>query len=315
MPVNIPINLPSAKILNDERVFIMTDERAQKQDIRPLKIGILNLMPTKIETETQLLRLLSNTPLQINITLLQMESYVPKNTPKEHLTNFYKTFEQIKNEKFDGLIITGAPVENLTYEDVTYWSELCEIMEWTKTNVFSTFHICWGAMAGLYYHYGIQKHKLDKKLSGVYKHNVKHPSSRLVRGFHGEFFAPHSRHTDILASDLYEKGLKVLSRILFDNGKEESFYIATSRVNDTEYRKNVFVTGHSEYDLYTLDAEYKRDLDKIPDIPMPFNYYKDDDSTKKPVMRWHSHAYLLFANWLNYYVYQETFFDLSNLGK
>ena len=310
MPVNIPKSLPSAKTLNDEKVFVMTDDRAENQDIRPLEIAILNLMPTKIETETQILRLLSNTSLQINVTLLQMRSYTPKNTPKEHLTSFYNTFEEVKRKNFDGLIITGAPVESLEYEDVVYWSELCEIMEWSKSNVFSTFHICWGAMAGLYYHYGIKKHKLTEKLSGVYKHIVKSSNSRLMRGFDGNFYAPHSRHTDIKAKDIIDNGLKILS-----DSPEAGVYIVTSRINDKDYRKNVFVTGHSEYDLYTLDAEYRRDLEKTPNIKPPINYYENNDPTKEPIMSWQSHAYLLFANWLNYYVYQETFFDLSKLGK
>ncbi|MCL1936315.1 MAG: homoserine O-succinyltransferase [Defluviitaleaceae bacterium] len=303
MPVNLPENLPAVKILEDENVFVMTEKRAKSQDIRPLKICILNLMPTKIETETQLLRLLSNSPLQINITLLQMESHVSKNTSKEHLSKFYFSFKNIKKEFFDGLIITGAPVETLDFEKVTYFKELCEIMEWSKSNVFNTLHICWGAMAGLYYHYNIEKHLLDKKLFGVFEHKVNIVSNELMRGFDHSFYAPHSRGTYVSHRDIEKVGLDILS---FSN--EAGVYIAA-----TKNKRQVFITGHPEYDLLTLDYEYKRDIEKGLNTDLPMNYYKNNNPDNIPLMLWRSHAYLLFSNWLNYYVYQETFYDLSKL--
>jgi homoserine O-succinyltransferase len=304
MPVNLPTNLPAVETFKKENIFVMTEKRARTQDIRPLEIGIVNLMPTKIETETQLLRLLSNSPLQTEVTLVQMGSHVSKNTAKEHLDAFYSTFDNIKARRFDGLIITGAPVETLPFEKVNYWSELCAVMEWSKTHVYSTFHICWGAQAGLFYHYGIDKYELDEKLSGVFPHKVLIPLSRLMRGFDDGFFAPHSRYTGNREEDLVAAGLSVLAK-----SDESGVYIAASAD-----RRQVFVTGHSEYDKMTLDAEYRRDASKGISIKPPANYYENDDPNKPPVMRWRSHAYLLFANWLNYYVYQETPYNLEAIS-
>ncbi|MCL1996653.1 MAG: homoserine O-succinyltransferase [Defluviitaleaceae bacterium] len=303
MPITLPANLPAVESLQKEKVFVMTTQRAITQDIRPLEIGILNLMPTKIETETQLLRLLSNTPLQLHITLLQMKSHPHKNTPKAHLDEFYCTFEQIKNTPLDGLIITGAPIENLPFDNVTYWKELCEVMEWAKTYVFSTLYICWGAMAGLYYHYGINKHILPHKLSGVYPHRVLTPLSRLMRGFDDVFYAPHSRNTEVLEKDLLVAGLTIMS-----DSPDAGVYIAASK-----NRRQFFVTGHSEYDRTTLNKEYMRDKAQGLNPAPPANYYKNNDPKQEPIMTWRSHAYLLFANWLNYYVYQDTPYDLKKL--
>jgi len=304
MPVILPTDLPAVETLSTENIFVMTEKRARTQDIRPLEIGIVNLMPTKIATETQILRLLSNTPLQIEITLVQMGGHETKNTSKEHLDAFYYTFEDIKSKQFDGLIITGAPVETLPFSKVDYWDELCSIMEWTKTHAYSTMHICWGAQAGLYYHYGIDKHELEEKLSGVYPHRVIIPLSRLMRGFDDGFYAPHSRYTGIREEDILKAGLSVLSK-----SDSAGLYIAASAD-----RRQVFVTGHSEYDRMTLDGEYRRDIDKGLEVRPPVNYYEDDDPDKPPVMHWRSHAHLLFANWLNYYVYQETPYDLASLS-
>jgi len=304
MPVILPTDLPAVETLSGENIFVMTKKRAHTQDIRPLKIGIVNLMPTKIATETQILRLLSNTPLQIEITLVQMGGHEAKNTSKEHLDAFYHTFEDIKATQFDGMIITGAPVETLPFTEVDYWDELCAIMEWTKTHVYSTMHICWGAQAGLYYHYGIDKYELEEKLSGVYPHRVNIPLSRLMRGFDDGFYAPHSRYTSIHEEDIIAAGLSVLSK-----SDSAGLYIAAS-----DDRRQVFVTGHSEYDRMTLDGEYRRDIGKGLSIEPPINYYEDDDPDKPPVMRWRSHAHLLFANWLNYYVYQETPYNLASLS-
>ncbi len=304
MPLKIPAALPAHKILNEENIFVMTEERAVKQDIRPLKIVILNLMPTKIVTETQLLRVIGNTPLQVEPVFLHTASHKSKNTSKEHLESFYKTFDEISHAKFDGMIITGAPVEMLRFEEVFYWDELRSIMEWTKSNVFSTMNICWGAQAALYFHYGIQKYPLDKKMFGVFKHRVLNRNSKLMRGFDDEFFAPHSRNSyvdreDILACDDIE---------LLAESDEAGVYIAASR--DC---KNIFVTGHSEYDADTLAIEYWRDVDKGLDIDIPHNFYPDDDPSKNPVVTWRSHGNLLFQNWLNYYVYQETPYDLTRI--
>ncbi len=300
MPIKISKDLPARKILNEENVFIMDEKRAVSQDIRPLKIAILNLMPKKIETETQLLRLIGNTPLQIDIELLQMASHKSKNTPAEHLLKFYKTFADVRNNYFDGLIITGAPVEMLAYEKVDYWEELCDIMEWSKTNAFSTLHICWGAQAGLYYHYGVKKYNLEKKMFGVFKHEVSAKKHYLLYGFNDVFYAPHSRHTGIDEEDIKKnKKLMVLSR-----SKEAGVYIVCSRDS-----KQFFITGHCEYDRNTLADEYFRDLGKGLDIEIPVNYFPGDNPAKKPKMTWRAHANVLFSNWLNYFVYQRTPYD------
>jgi homoserine O-succinyltransferase/O-acetyltransferase len=304
MPIRIQDNLPAAKILAGENIFVMTEKRAVHQDIRPLKIAILNLMPTKIVTETQILRLIGNSPLQVDITLLHPATHISRNTPEEHLTKFYKTFEDIKEEKFDGLIITGAPVENLPFEEVNYWDELKTIMEWSLYNVYSALHICWGAQAGLYYHYGIPKYPLDKKLSGVYIHKVNRKNTKLLRGFDDEFYAPHSRYTDVRRSDIEKvRELEILSE-----SDEAGVYIVK-----TKGGRQIFVTGHSEYDPLTLKSEYERDIGKGLDIEAPKNYFMDDDPARPPVVRWRSHANILFANWLNYYVYQVTPYDLGKL--
>jgi len=304
MPVNLPNNLPAVETFRAENIFVMTEKAACAQDIRPLEIGIVNLMPAKIATETQLLRLLSNTPLQIEITLVQMGGHVSKNTSKEHLDAFYKTFDDIQTKRFDGLIITGAPVENLPFKQVDYWDELCAVMEWSKTHVYNTMHICWGAQAGLFYHYGVDKYELSEKLSGIYPHRVLVPSSRLMRGFDEGFLAPHSRYTANREEEVAAAGLEVLS-----NSQEAGVYIAASAD-----RRQVFVTGHSEYDKMTLDAEYRRDIAKGLQVKPPANYYEGDNPDNPPLMRWRSHAYLLFSNWLNYYVYQETPYNLAAIS-
>jgi homoserine O-succinyltransferase len=303
MPVNLHAELPAVRTLSAENVFVMTNKKAQSQDIRPLKIGILNLMPMKIETETQLLRMLSNTPLQVEVILLQMSSHISKNTSKEHIDAFYQTFDNIKRTVLDGLIITGAPVEMLPFEQVDYWDELCAIMEWSKTHVYSTMHICWGAQAGLYYHYGIEKHVLPEKRLGVFPHRVLIPTCRLTRGFDDPFLAPHSIYTENRIEDLEKAGLSIIS-----TSDEAGLYIAASK-NDRE----IYVIGHSEYDINTLDTEYRRDIKRGLKIKPPINYYPDDDPNNPPEMRWRAHAHLLFANWLNYYVYQETPYNLASL--
>jgi len=284
-------------------VFVMTEKRARSQDIRPLEIGIVNLMPTKIATETQLLRLLSNSPLQVEVALIQMESHVSKNTSGEHLAAFYRSFSDIRDRRLDGLIITGAPVEELEFEQVDYWDELCAMMEWSKTHVYSTMHICWGAQAALYYHHGINKYHLGEKLSGVYYHSVMIPTSRLMRGFDDPFLAPHSRYTGVRSQDIEAAGLSVLSA-----SEKAGVYIAANA-----NRRQVFVSGHAEYDRYTLDAEYRRDVDKAIDPAVPLNYYPGGNPDNPPDMLWRAHANLLFSNWLNYYVYQETPYDLTKL--
>ncbi len=302
MPVKIADGLPAQSVLENEHIFVMTEHRALHQDIRPLKIGILNLMPTKITTETQILRCLSNSPLQIEVTLLQTSTYVGKNTPAEHLGQFYKTFDDIKDTNLDGLIITGAPVELLDYGEVEYWDELCEIMEWSGSHVHSAFHICWAAQAALYYHYGIPKYVMPEKMSGVFTHRMLTPKSRLFRGFDSEFRAPHSRHTEVRAEDI----LKVPELKLMALSDEAGVYAVCSE--DSKY---FFIMGHSEYDAETLDTEYRRDLAKglVPAVPR--HYYPDDNPANPPVMNWRSHATLLFTNWLNYFVYQTTPFDIS----
>ncbi|MDR1117596.1 MAG: homoserine O-succinyltransferase [Oscillospiraceae bacterium] len=304
MPIRIPGALPAKQILENENIFIMTENRADMQDIRPLRIVILNLMPTKVVTETQLLRCLSNTPIQIEIDLLQTSTYTSKNTSADHLLSFYHTFDEIRQNKYDGMIITGAPVEHLAFEEVAYWPELTEIMRWSLTNVYSTFHICWGAQAGLYYHYGIPKHRLDKKCFGIFNHDVLEPTFPLFRGFDDVFPAPHSRGTEVRAEDVKRySGLSLLSV-----SAEAGVYIC-ARADG----RQIFVTGHSEYDRDTLKTEYLRDLDKGLDIDVPVNYFPGDDPRNDPPVTWRSHANLLYTNWLNYYVYQSTPYDLNAL--
>ena len=304
MPIKIPSTLPARKVLEGENIFIMTEERAIGQDIRPLEIALLNLMPTKIATETQLSRLLGNTPLQVNVTLLQVSSHKAKNTSEEHMLAFYKTFEDVKDRNFDGFIITGAPVEQLPFEEVEYWDELCQIMEWTKTHVHSTLHICWGAQAALYYHFGIDKKPLDKKLFGVFKHNVVYKNPILLRGFDDEFWVPHSRHTTVDIEDLKkEKRIKILAQ-----SKEAGLYAAI-----TKNGRQVFITGHSEYDSDTLKNEYLRDKNLGKEIDVPVNYFPDDNPNRSPKVKWRGHANLLFSNWLNYFVYQTTPYDLKRI--
>ena len=305
MPIKIPNDLPAVQTLADENIFAMTERRAITQDIRPLRILLLNLMPKKIETETQISRILGNTPLQIELTLIRTKSHQSQNTAQEHLLAFYKTFDEVKEEKYDGMIITGAPVEMMEFEEVDYWDELCEIMEWTLTHVHSTMHICWGAQAGLYYHYGIKKHLLDKKLFGVFTHKAEHVKSMLLRGFDSEFYVPHSRHTTVLREDIEAiPDLRVLA----------SSDVAGVHIVSRNGGRQFFIMGHSEYDPMTLDAEYKRDLAAGLPIEMPVNYYRDNDPNKEPVVRWRSHGSLLFINWLNYFVYQSTPYDLKTLG-
>ena len=304
MPIKIPNDLPAVKTLNDENIFVMTEKRAITQDIRPLKILLLNLMPKKIETETQLSRLLGNSPLQVDLEFIHTKSHQSKNTSAEHLFTFYKTFEDVKDKTFDGMIITGAPVEKLEFEEVEYWDELCEIMEWSKTHVHSTFHICWGAQAALYYHFGINKKPLEKKLFGVFEHKVDYKKSILFRGFDDVFMVPHSRHTTIDAEDIKKvKELKILS-----TSKEAGVYAVS-----TKNGKQIFITGHSEYDADTLLNEYNRDVSQGLPIEIPKNYFKNDDPKKNPVVSWRSHANLLYSNWLNYFVYQTTPYDIESI--
>lgn len=305
MPIKVPNELPAVKTLNNENIFVMTEKRALTQDIRPLKILILNLMPTKIVTETQLARLLGNTPLQVEMELMQIKSHIPKNTSMEHMLAFYKTFDDVKNNNFDGMIITGAPLEKLEFEEVEYWDELCEIMEWSKTHVTSTFHICWGAQAGLYYHYGIKKYPLKDKMFGVFKHTVDHKKSMLFRGFDDEFYAPHSRYTGILKEDVKAvRDLKILA-----SSKVAGVYAVS-----TKNGKQIFITGHPEYDANTLSFEYFRDIESGLNTRVPANYFENDDPTQPPVVRWRSHANLLYSNWLNYFVYQITPYDIMEIG-
>lgn len=306
MPIKIPNDLPAAQVLSDENIFFMTEYRAITQDIRPLKILLLNLMPTKIDTETQLSRLLGNTPLQIELELLQTQSYESQNTPKEHMLAFYKTFNEVKENTYDGLIITGAPVEKMAFEEVDYWQELTEIMEWSKTHVHSTFHICWGAQAGLYYHYGIQKHPLDKKMFGVFPHTLERKKSILFRGSDDVFYVPHSRHTTVLREDIErEPTLKIIA------ASDEAGVYAVSNEGGSQ----IFIMGHSEYDPRTLEKEYLRDKNAGLSIEVPHNYYPNDDDTQEPVVTWRAHANLLYSNWLNYFVYQTTPYDISKIRK
>lgn len=302
MPIKIPDGLPAQSVLEDEHIFVITEYRALHQDIRPLKIGLLNLMPTKIVTETQIMRSLSNTPLQFEVELIQTSTYRGKNTPEEHLLQFYKTFDDIKDQNFDGFIITGAPVEQMEFEEVDYWEELCRIMDWTTTHVHSTLHICWGAQAALYHHYGIRKYPLAEKMSGVFTHRLLTPKARLFHGFDGEFAAPHSRHTETRAEDILacpELRLMAVS--------DEAGVYAVGNLDGSRF----FITGHSEYDADTLDKEYRRDLEKGMEPRIPRHYYPDDDPSKTPVLRWRAHSTLLYTNWLNYFVYQTTPFDIS----
>lgn len=304
MPIKIPNDLPAVKTLNDENIFVMTETRAITQDIRPLKILLLNLMPKKIETETQLSRLLGNSPLQVDLTLIHTKSHQSKNTSAEHLFTFYQTFDDVKHLTFDGMIITGAPVENMPFEQVEYWKEICDIMEWTKTHVHSTFHICWGAQAGLYYHYGISKQPLDKKLFGIFEHTADYKRSILLRGFDDKFMVPHSRHTTVDRADIEAvPELKILS-----SSKEAGVYIVSS-----EGGKQFFITGHSEYDAETLKNEYVRDVKEGKPIEIPKNYFPDDDPEREPLVTWRSHANLLYSNWLNYFVYQTTPYDINEI--
>lgn len=297
MPIIIDKDLPARKVLQKENIFVMTKERAETQDIRALKIAILNLMPTKQDTEAQLLRLIGNTPLQLDVHLLHMESHLSRNVTQEHLTSFYKTFRDIENEKFDGLIITGAPVETLAFEEIDYWEELKHIMEYSKTNVTSTLHICWGAQAGLYYHYGVPKYPLKEKMFGVFEHEVCEQHVKLLQGFDELFFAPHSRHTEVRENDI--RGVKDLT--LLANSEEAGVHLVIGPEG-----RQVFALGHSEYSCETLKQEYERDRDKGLNIDVPKNYFKHNNPDEKPLVRWRSHGNLLFSNWLNYYVYQET---------
>ena len=306
MPIQIPNDLPAANTLLQENIFVMTQQRAESQQIRPLEIVLLNLMPTKIATETQLSRLLGNTPLQVHLELMHMSSHKSKNVSQDHLLNFYKSFDELKDRKFDGMVITGAPVEQLDFEDVDYWQELCQIMEWSKTNVHSTFHICWGAQAGLYYHYGVPKYPLEHKLFGVFAHEADYKRAILLRGFDDIFWAPHSRHTTILREDIENiPGLKILA-----SSKEAGVYAVMSKGG-----RQIFVTGHSEYDPETLNNEYVRDKNLGLEIAVPKNYFPNDDDTQPPIVRWRAHANLLFSNWLNYFVYQTTPYDIMTIGK
>ncbi len=304
MPIRIPKNLPAYETLSNENIFIMSDTRADTQDIRTLKIIILNLMPKKIETETQIMRLLSNTPLQVDVELMHVKSHRAKNTSENHLSSFYRTFDEVKNNHYDGLIITGAPVEHLEFEDVDYWQELCEIMEWSKTNVFSTMHICWGACAGLYYHFGIPKYPLKDKMFGIFSHNIERVNSQLLKGFDEGFLAPHSRHTEVKREDILKNpNLEILA-----SSDIAGVHIVANR-NGRQY----FVMGHSEYDRNTLADEYFRDVKKGLDIKVPYNYFPNDDPSKVPVFKWRCHANLMYSNWLNYCVYQRTPFNLDDL--
>ena len=306
MPIKIPNNLPAVDILKQENIFVMNEIRAMSQDIRPLKILVLNLMPTKIATETQLSRLLGNTPLQIEMELIHTESYKSKNVSEEHLFTFYKTFAEIKHNKYDGMIITGAPVEMMPFEEVEYWNELCEIMEWTKTHVHSTFHICWGAQAAMYYHYGVNKRILPKKLSGVYEHTVDYKQTMVMRGFDDKFMAPHSRNTTMDREDIEKiDDLKILA-----TSEDAGVYAVKNNSGSM-----LFVFGHSEYDADTLEKEYIRDKKAGLNPDVPVNYYPDDDDTKVPVVTWRAHANLLFSNWMNYHVYQTTPYDISKIDE
>lgn len=306
MPLNLPDKLPAINLLKEENIFVIDNSRANAQDIRPLKIVVLNLMPLKITTETDLIRLLSNSPLQIEVSFMKLKSHTSKNTPIEHMKAFYRDFASMREERFDGMIITGAPVEHLEFEDVNYWNEITEIFDWTRTHVTSTMYICWAAQAGLYYHYGIPKYQLDKKMFGIFEHHVTEGFSHLpiFRGFDDVFYVPHSRHTEVRREDIDKcKELQVVSE-----SDESGVHIVMARGG-----REIFVTGHSEYSPYTLDGEYRRDLGKGLPIDMPKNYYRNDNPEQGPLVRWRSTANLLFCNWLNYYVYQETPYDINQI--
>lgn len=304
MPVKVPSSLPAVEALRNENIFVIDEQRASSQDIRPLKIAILNLMPLKIMTETDLLRLLSNTPLQIEIDLIEPDGHVCKNTPREHIEAFYKKFDDIKGENYDGFIITGAPVEKVDFEEVDYWQQLTEIFAWARTHVTSTLYICWAALAGLYYHYGVKKYVLDRKISGVFKHHIDDPRNPIFRGFDDEFYVPHSRYSEVHKVDIEPiADLKIISE-----SNESGVYMVMGRGG-----REFYITGHSEYSPGTLDFEYHRDLEKGLNPHIPENYYTDDDPAKKPIVRWRSHANLLFTNWLNYFVYQETPYDIRKI--
>jgi homoserine O-succinyltransferase len=305
MPVKIPDTLPARVILEQENIFVMGEERARHQDIRPLRVGILNLMPNKIVTETQILRLLGNSPLQVDVTLIHMATHRSKNVPEEHLINHYRSFAQVRRQKFDGLVVTGAPVEHLAFEEVDYWPELTDIMDWAETNVFASLYICWGAQAALYHHYGIPKHPLAEKMFGVFPHRVLERHHRLMRGFDDEFLAPHSRHTEVRRADVE----RIPELVLLAESDRAGVYIIASRDG-----RKVFITGHSEYDPPTLKTEYDRDVGKGLPIRIPINYFPDDDPSRTPVVRWRSHAAMLFVNWLNYHVYQCTPYDLRRIS-
>lgn len=304
MPIRISSELPAFKTLGEENIFVMSKERAEHQDIRPLKVVILNIMPKKIETESQLMRLLSNTPLQVDVELLQMASHVSKNTSSNHMTSFYKTFEEIKNNRYDGMIITGAPVELLEYEEVDYWKEICEIMEWSKTHVFSTLYICWAAQAGLYYHYGIPKYPLEQKMFGIFPHRAEISNCQLLRGFDDIFYVPHSRNTEVRREDIE----RIPQLEILTVSDISGVHIVANK-NGRQY----FITGHSEYDRDTIANEYRRDLDKGIDIQIPYNYFPNDDPNNVPLFSWRCTANLMFSNWLNYCVYQKTPYNLDEL--
>ena len=304
MPVRVPDNLPAIDILRNENIFVMTHKRAASQDIRPLHIAIMNLMPTKVTTETQLLRVLGNTPLQVDVALLHPDSHESRHTPQEHLASFYHTFDEVKDEKFDGLVITGAPVELYEFDEVYYWEELKKVMDWAAGHVFSTLYICWAAQAGMYHHFGVEKRTLDKKMFGVFPHRVCVRNSKLMRGFDDVFYAPHSRNTEVVREDIVKNpALEILAE-----SDEAGVYIVASKDG-----RHIFVMGHSEYDPDVLKYEYDRDIAKGLDIALPKNYYTDNDPEKPPVDMWRAHGNLLYGNWLNYYVYQETPYDLSQL--
>ncbi|MBQ6799858.1 MAG: homoserine O-succinyltransferase [Bacteroidaceae bacterium] len=304
MPLNLPDKLPAIELLKQENIFVIDNSRATQQDIRPLRIVVLNLMPLKITTETDLIRLLSNTPLQMEISFMKVKSHTSKNTPVEHMKAFYRDFELMRDEKFDGMIITGAPVEHMDFEEVAYWDEISDIFSWARTHVTSTLYICWAAQAGLYYHYGVPKYKLDKKMFGIFEHRTNNPLLPIFRGFDDIFYVPHSRHTEVRREDI----LKVKDLDLISESDESGVYMVMARGG-----REIFVTGHSEYSPLTLDTEYRRDLDKGLPIDMPVNYYRDNDPAKGPLVRWRAHANLFFQNWLNYYVYQETPFDINEI--
>ena len=305
MPLNLPSRLPAVEILKSENIFVMDSQQASTQDIRPLRIVILNLMPLKITTETDLIRLLSNTPLQIEVDFLKISGHISKNTPVEHMMTFYKDFSTLRNENYDGMIITGAPVEQMPFEEVDYWKEVSEIFDWARTHVTSTLYICWAAQAGLYHFYGVPKYPLPQKMFGIFKHKVYDHQNPIFRGFDDEFYVPHSRHTEVRKSDIE----KVPELTLLSESEESGVYMVMARGG-----REFFITGHSEYSPYTLDTEYRRDLDKGLPIEMPLNYYRNNDPKEGPLVRWRGHANLLFSNWLNYFVYQETPYNINEIG-